>query len=168
MSVLLKAALDWVVNLPPFRCENDDPSATVLTPFPRQLQLDRHTCAVQTVRSVLAFFGHYASHHQVRCELETTRKNGTSIDEVEGLLERKGLCVRFYAGSNLNVIRRAIRNNCPVIALVDTDHMAAIFGYGKDSFYMMEPSLRRLIGTRISTNAFVSRWDREALVVSGG
>ena len=167
MSVLLKAMLDWVVNLSWFRCEFDDPSATVLSPFPRQLQLDRHTCSVQTVRSILMHFGRYASHHQVRRELETTR-NGTFIANIIGYLQRQGFLVWTHDAGDLNVIRRAIQNGCPVITFVDNDHMTAVFGYSDDAFYMMDPSLRKLIGTRITIDTFVSRWDREALVVAGG
>lgn len=76
------------------------PQDTLLPSFDRLVQLDRHSCAAQSVAIVLRYYRDEVPYADLLRELGTT-EDGTSTRKVVVFFSRRGYRVRSFAGWSL-------------------------------------------------------------------
>lgn len=132
--------------------------------FSRSFQLNTYTCAPRCVYMVLRHFGVAANFNAIERGLKTDR-NGTTPGNILRYLRKRGFVTR---AENMTLPRLAevlTVEDQVVIAYVDNDHVAVVYGMDEDSVYIADPSLARSLRHKISRARFRARWDRAGIVV---
>lgn len=141
------------------------PDAVLLRGFPRLLQLDRYSCAVQSACMILRYFRKGMPIRRIESELGTTAEDGTSRTQLTRLLVRRNLKVETVNRCTHQKLRDAIDSKAPVLVFVDQDHCAVLYGYFRGTFFVADPALNRAALVAHSTAQFRARWDRVAIIV---
>lgn len=157
----LQEQVERVFNSRIFEADDDD--AVCLYGFPRTIQLDDHSCGVQVLRAVLAYYERDVGVFDIHWELED--KEGLADPLIREVLARHDLRCRLLQ-NGWRKLEGAINREQPVIvSLDDEDHWAVVFGHSPSHIYLMDPSLRRLVGHRVTRARFAKRWDNWGLAV---
>lgn len=117
-------------------------------------------------RDVLQHFGRTVDYEAVKRALRTAR-DGTSTGDILRYLRRRGL-VAQPCRMTMRELTRALTQGCVVLAYVDGDHVAVVYGVDKEHVYVADPSLWRSLGRRVTRRAFLRRFDREGVLVRPG
>lgn len=165
MREFAKRLLDAIVNITKTLEEAVDSRAKVLRGVRRSVQLDGYTCGVQSAFVILSYFGKARSIKNVTRELGTT-EDGTDQHQTRNLLVKRGLGVRRVQRPTIRTLQMAIDRGCPVLVLVDDEeHWAVVYGYGKQSVYMVDSALNSF-RCCLSVRRFLKRWDKWAMFVN--
>jgi ABC-type bacteriocin/lantibiotic exporter with double-glycine peptidase domain len=169
MTNIIKRILDRIASAAKQLEETLDPEATVLEGFERSLQIDTYSCGVQSTFMILRHFGKARTALGVERALGTTEE-GTDQYQIRELLTKRGLIARRIQRPTIAKLRQAIDDGCPVLVCVDSKdieggHWAVVYGYSPGHVFVADPSLRRAILCRHTTEEFRSRWDKWAMIV---
>ena len=148
-----------------------DRQPTVLECFERSLQLDTYTCGAQSTFMILRYFGKARSIDAVTKALGTTT-DGTGEDQIREVLTKRGLIARRIKRPTIAKLRQAIDEGCPILVCVDSQkykdagHWAVVYGYSPAHIFVADPSVKRAILCRHTTEKFRQRWDKWAMIVA--
>jgi predicted double-glycine peptidase len=159
-----KVIVDAIVNAAKL-IEDQDPSAVVLKGVRRSIQLDRHSCGLQCVRTILHYHGKNLPIYRLEHLLDTDG-DGTSTGAIRRVLRQRGLTTKIVANARLRDLRWAIDQGHP--ALVSTEegeHWAVVYGYSTRHIFVGDPSLRAGLRCRMPVARFRRQWDRWMMAV---
>lgn len=134
-------------------------SPTVLPGFERFLQGDGYTCGVESSRMVLAYHGRRMRLPRARALLGANEDEGVDEAAITRFLRSQGLRVRELGKPARAHLMAAIDREEPVIVLLDNgDHWGVVYGYGRASIYLADPSFLRAPLPIVSWPTFKARW----------
>jgi ABC-type bacteriocin/lantibiotic exporter with double-glycine peptidase domain len=85
--------------------------------------------------------------------------------DLRAFFQKKGLKPARLNRPNFRKLRKEIDSGFPVLISMDTDHWAVVCGYGKDCFYVMDPSIVRSLWVYHGLKRFRQRWDCWAMAI---
>jgi len=136
----------------------------VLLDVRRSIQLDGYSCGAQSGFMILRHFGKARSVTAVAKALRTD-EDGTGTSELRDLFRRRGLKPVIKARATLADLRRGVDAGAPsLVSLGDGAHWGVVFGHAPGTIFLADPSMK-IIRVRFSTDAFLRRWDRWAMIV---
>lgn len=139
----------------------------VVLDLPRTLQLDGYSCGAQSAVSILRYFGKGRSVPRT-LRLLGTDKDGTAVGPIRDLFRARGLRPVVLRSPTKQSLIRAIDAGAPLLVAVDdSGHWSVLYGYGRGSIFLMDPSLRRALRVRWHWSEFKARWDGWAMAVHG-
>ena len=138
-------------------------SARILPGFVRSLQTDNYSCGAHCAYTILRYFGYPDTKKSVLLRLRN--HDGLDEDQMRAFFRRKGLKPARLNRPNFRKLRKEIDAGFPVLISMDTDHWAVVCGYGKDCFYVMDPSIVRSLWVYHGIKRFRQRWDRQAMAI---
>ena len=144
------------------------PSQSSILKMPEwTFQLDLNSCGAQSAYMVMSYFGSTPSIEYVSRMVHTT-KTGTSPTPMIQYFRSRGLSVSTFQRKAVGLIKRAIDKGCPVItSMKDQEgHWVVVYGYSRRHIWILDPAMKRILGTRQSVERFRARWDGYAMVIS--
>ncbi|MBZ0178088.1 MAG: C39 family peptidase [Melioribacteraceae bacterium] len=131
----------------------------VLKGISRSIQLDRYSCAAQTVKSVLDYYGKHLTVPEIIRLLGTDSKEGTDTGPILNLLQELGFNYSVEENADLTKIRKYLAKGIPLLITVDDwEHWVLIYGISKKKIFLID-SHPLVFTSGISINDFVDRWD---------
>jgi len=130
----------------------------------RSIQLDDYSCGVHSVSMVTRYFGDKTPFRKLKEELGCT-ENGTCVHPMIKALRRRGLRVQHNYRMRFRELQVALKKNRLLIVHLDGDHLGVAHGYDDKYVYLADPSIVRLLGGRMTHQAFRERWTNWGLVV---
>ena len=132
--------------------------------FPREIQFTNHTCGPCSAFAIALFFSVGAEYAEVKEELRTN-VDGTSNNNIIKFLRSRDLRVSPRSRMTWRELQLALTDGCVVVVDLDGDHCGVVHGADDKNVYLMDPSLRRMIGRRLPISEFMERWDRGGISV---
>lgn len=142
----------------------DEDRDAALLDVRRSIQLDSYSCGVQSAYMILRYYGRGRSRTATERALGTD-EDGTSTARLLALFRKRRLKPVIKARATLADLRRGIDEHAPaLVSLDDGGHWAVVYGYGRGTVYVADPSARRL-RVAVPTPVFRRRWDHWAMIV---
>lgn len=165
----IKSGVDPFFNLLKSGEELLHQDAHVIPDIKRSMQIDAYSCGVQSAYIVLNYYGIRCAIDGVEKSLGTRVDDGTGIREIRALWNRKGLVVNINSHATIKDIVCAINNLQPILVCIyppgnEDGHWAVLYGYSRNSVFILDPSLRRF-SCEISKTEFRKIWKNWCAVV---
>jgi ABC-type bacteriocin/lantibiotic exporter with double-glycine peptidase domain len=143
--------------------ESSDDVVLNIKPF---VQLDDYSCGVQSLSSVLEYFGNDVDEDEV-AEAAGLSRDGVDEWGIRSAIRQYGLRHRTMRRMKLADIQRCIDKDQPIIVAPQDTHWSVIYGYGEDSIYVMDPSLKKAFyfAGRRELGRFLDNWNRWGIAV---
>ena len=164
MNSRFKTIADKAANLLKRTEERLAPDWVLLPDLPRSLQLDGYTCGAQCAFMVLSYYGKATSIQNVTKELGTTVE-GTTTTQLRKFFLSRNLRPVTLKSPTIASIKKEIKAGHPIVASLEIDHVAVVYGYGRGCIFVADPHILWAPLCRHATDTFLSRWDRWAMVV---
>lgn len=133
--------------------------------FRRSLQTDDYSCGPRSVFAVVRHFVRSVTYAQVLRALRPSAENGTSIAPMLRFLRRHRLRVGYRPTMKFADLWHALGRGAVVIVHLDGDHLAVCHAASDRYVWLADPSLRRMLGRRLTRKRFRQRWTRWGLVI---
>ena len=132
--------------------------------FRRVIQWDGYSCAPCSVVAILRHFGRCGSMQSVTAALQTDVE-GTEKARIAEYLRRRRFVVQTKNSMTLRELGGVLARGGVVIAFLDGDHVAVVYGMDRDSVFVADSSLLRGPVAGIPRRVFRRRWEDAGLVV---
>lgn len=133
--------------------------------FKRSIQLDTYSCGVHSVAMIVHHFGDKTPFATLKRELRCTPDKGTSVKAMIDAFRTRELGVAHLSNMRFSELRSWLDKGRLVLVHLDGDHFGVVHGYDAEWVYLADPSLLRLLGTKMSHKAFRKRWTNWGLAV---
>ena len=144
--------------------QKHDEDAFVLD-VPMSLQLNRHSCGVESTFAVLSFFEIEKTRREVKHELGASFW-GVDEHDIMRALGTNGLPYKVMKGGTTRRLRNALHRGCPTIVCLDGDtHWGVVYGASDDHLMLMDPDPLNMFHTAPTEEEFVDRWEGWGIVV---
>lgn len=134
--------------------------------FPRTVQFRGYTCGPCCAYSIATFFGADVSYGDVKDALGTDR-DGTEERSIVKFLRAHGMRVKPRPRLAWRELLKGLAQKYVVLVGLDGDHYGVVHAYDadEDEVYLADPSIRRQLGRRVSSERFRSRWDGDGVLI---
>lgn len=141
------------------------PGDTFLRGFSPSVQVDRYSCGIQVVRSILDYYGRETDESELCSRIDS---DGTSTATMKAMFREHNLrCISkkkiWWRG-----IVSSIKRGAPlVVCLDDGEHWSVVFGYNRSwlEVLVMDPLLTSMFGQRVDYESLKERWDGWGMAV---
>jgi len=133
--------------------------------FRRSIQLDSYSCGVHSVAMIVRHFGDDTPFFRLKKELGCSPEKGTRVHSMIRAFRARKLRVQHNYRMRFRELQAALKKGRLLLVHLDGDHFGVVHGYDSKYVYLADPAPFRLLGTRMTHDAFKERWTNWSLVV---
>lgn len=138
----------------------------VVLKIKKSVQLDRYSCGIHSALMILKYFEKADQISEIDFDLAALKKDGIDTEPLLNILKSFNCRVKVNDNAYLSDIVRTINNKKPMLISVDDgEHWVVVYGYSKNSIYVLDPSFLSAKTCRWKIETFLERWDENWIAV---
>jgi len=114
---------------------------------------------------ILHHFGDRSPYRRLKRELGCTPEKGTRVHAMIKAFRKRKLHVQHNYRMRFRELQAALKKEKLLLVHLDGDHFGVVHGCDAKYVYLADPAPLRLLGTKMTHNAFRKRWTNWCLVV---
>ncbi len=162
----LKDLADKTMNVLKYFEENIPDNGASFLEMDKSMQLDDHSCGVQSTYSILKYYGKARSIDNIDNKLNAYNRGFASEASIYKLFRERKLKVSKRSKATIATIKESIDDyKAPMLTSIDDgDHWIVVYGYSKSKIYVLDSIVIRPF-VKWSKDKFKARWDNWVAII---